>query len=457
MPMQLERQVNENAMQARTLIVGLGKTGLSCARFLAARGLPVAVVDSRDQPPGLEALRKELPGVALFTGGFDKAAFDAADRLIVSPGVSVRQPMIQAAVARGVELVGDIELFARYAAHPVVAITGSNGKSTVTAMLAAMASACGKRAAVGGNFGTPALDLLDRDVELYILELSSFQLETTSSLVPVAALVLNISADHLDRYDGIDDYASAKRRIYAHAERRIFNLDDAAVMAMDSGDRAAAYFTLGAPRADDQFGLREHAGGEWLAKGGERLMAVGELPLPGRHNQANALAALALGKAAGLPMAGMLDGLRRFRGLPHRTQYVAEIDGVRWYNDSKGTNPGATIAALNGFAEHEGRIVLIAGGQCKNADFTDLAVVARRACKAVVLFGQDAGRIAPVLDASRPPMRAADLREAVALAAEQARPGDIVLLSPACASFDMFSGFEDRGEQFVRIVLEYQE
>ncbi len=455
--MQSERQVNENALQARTLIVGLGKTGLSCVRFLSARGLPVAVVDSRDQPPGLEVLRAELPGVALFTGGFDKAAFDAADRLIVSPGVSVRQPMIQAAVARGVELIGDIELFARHARHPIVAITGSNGKSTVTAMLAAMASACGKRAGVGGNFGTPALDLLDQDVELYILELSSFQLETTDSLTPVAASVLNISADHMDRYTGIDDYALAKQRIYRHAGQRVFNRDDAAVMAMTVGDGQASYFTLGVPASDAQFGLREQAGAQWLAKGGDLLMAVGELPLPGLHNQANALAALALGWAAGLSMSGMLDGLRRFRGLPHRTQYVAEIDGVRWYNDSKGTNPGATIAALNGFADHEGRIVLIAGGQSKNADFTALAVVARRACKAVVLFGEDAERIASVLDASRATKRAGDLREAVALAAEQARPGDIVLLSPACASFDMFSGFEARGEQFVRIVLEYQE
>ncbi len=441
----------------RTLIVGLGKTGLSCARFLAARGLPVAVTDSREEPPALAELQRELPSVAVFTGGFDANAFEAADRLIVSPGVAVGHPLIQRALARGVEVIGDIELYARETTRPVIAITGSNGKSTVTAMLEAMARVSGRRVAVGGNFGTPALDLFAMDSDLDVLELSSFQLETTESLAPVSALVLNVSADHMDRYEGIDDYALAKARIYRHAAHAVFNRDDEAVMAMDEGGRPASYFTLGAPTDDATWGLREHAGAMWLARGETPLMAVAELPLPGRHNQANALAALALGAAAGLPLAGMLEGLRGFHGLPHRTQFVAEIDGVRWYNDSKGTNPGATIAALNGFAEQEGRILLIAGGQCKNADFTPLAVVARRACKALILFGEDAGQIERALDPAQRVARAADLREAVALAAEQAAPGDIVLLSPACASFDMFSGFEQRGEQFVRIVLEYRE
>ncbi len=450
----MEKPVND---APRTLIVGLGKTGLSCARFLARQGLPVAVTDSRDRPPALAGLQRELPSVAVFAGGFDAAAFDAADRLIVSPGVAVGHPLIQRALRRGVEVIGDIELYARASTRPVIAITGSNGKSTVTAMLAAMARACGRRVGVGGNFGTPALELLDEETDLDVLELSSFQLETTVSLAPVAAAVLNISADHMDRYEGIDDYALAKARIYRQAGHPVFNRDDAAVMAMRQGNHPASFFTLGTPADATTWGVREHAGAGWLARGAERLMPVSELPLPGRHNQANALAALALGAAAGLPLEGMLTGLRGFHGLPHRTQFVAEIDGVRWFNDSKGTNPGATIAALNGFADHQGRILLIAGGQCKNADFAPLAVVARRVCKALILFGEDAARIEQALDPDQRVERAADLREAIALAAERAAPGDIVLLSPACASFDMFSGFEQRGEQFVRIVLEYRE
>jgi UDP-N-acetylmuramoylalanine--D-glutamate ligase len=437
----------------KTLIVGLGKTGLSCARYLAARGIPAAVIDSRDQPPGLAALREELPDMALFLGGFEPEVFREADRLVVSPGVSLREPEIQEAQARGVEVLGDVELFAREADAPVVAITGSNGKSTVTTLVGEMAREAGLQVKVGGNLGEPALDLLGPETDLYVLELSSFQLETTSSLRPIAAAVLNVSADHMDRYRNVAEYAAAKERIYQGAVHRIFNRDDPLVMKMSHGEEGDLFFTLGKPPAGG-FGLKQSAGVEWLCHDDQKLLPTAELSLAGRHNLANALAALAFGAVLNLPEIAMLAALRRFPGLPHRTQFVAEQKGVRWYNDSKGTNVGACIAALEGLAAGESRTVLIAGGDCKGADFSPLAPVVARTARAVILIGRDAPELEQALAGAVPLLRAGDLREAVALAAEQAQAGDRVLLSPACASFDMFRNFEDRGERFMEAVRE---
>jgi len=455
-----------------TLIVGLGKTGLSCARFLAARGVPVAVTDSRPHPAGLDPLREDLPDVAVFVGGFDSAALAAAEQLVVSPGVSLREPAIAAAVERGIPVVGDIELFARYARAPVVAVTGTNGKSTVTALVGAMAQAAGRNVRVGGNIGTPALDLLEgvaAEVEremfggapgvtgatghgdapdLYVLELSSFQLETTYSLNAAAAVVLNVSADHMDRYHDLAEYAAAKQRIYHGDGVMVINADDPVVAAMAQPGRRVVRFGMGKPEAGG-FGLRSQNDASWLTQGDQALMPAHELRLVGQHNLANALAALALGSAVGIPNAAMVQALRRFSGLAHRMQWVAERDGVRWYNDSKGTNVGATLAALRGMA---GPAVLIAGGDGKGADFAPLRAAAADKARAVVLMGRDAGIIEAALAGAVAVVRAADMDDAVHKAGELAQRGDAVLLSPACASFDMYKNYEERGDAFMAAV-----
>lgn len=442
----------------KTLIVGLGKTGLSCARFLSSRGVPLAVTDSRNHPPALERLREELPDAALFLGGFNADAFVAAERLIVSPGVSLREPLIQQALAQGVSVLGDIELFCQVVNAPYVAITGSNGKSTVTSLLGEMAAAQNIRVKVGGNIGEPALDLLEEGVELYVLELSSFQLETTRSLKPKAATVLNLVPDHLDRYPDYHSYVEAKRKIYAKAGTAVFNRDDAGVMGMQDENNKSLFFTLGEPQKNE-FGLRAYQGESWLALGDQPLLPVSDLLIQGRHNQANALAALALGTALDFTMEGMLSTLKRYRGLPHRTQFVRERRGVRWYNDSKGTNPGACVAALQGLGSKgsDSRIVLIAGGEGKGADFTVLAPVVNETARCVILFGRDAHIIEQALDRAVPVLQTQDLSSAVTLAAEKALNGDSVLLSPACASFDMFRNYEQRGEMFIDLVRRLEE
>ncbi|MCB1759329.1 MAG: UDP-N-acetylmuramoyl-L-alanine--D-glutamate ligase [Gammaproteobacteria bacterium] len=453
------KQQRQSAVERRrkTLIVGLGATGLSCARYLSSRGVPLAVTDSRDHPPGLDRLLEDLPDTALFLGGFSAAAFAAAERLIVSPGVALAEPMIQAAIAAGVPVLGDVELFCQVAAAPYVAITGSNGKSTVTTLLGEMAAAQGINVAVGGNIGRPVLDLLDAQAELYVLELSSFQLETTESLQPVAATVLNLSPDHLDRYPGLAGYAQAKGKVYRAAQARVFNRDDAAVMAMCGQGGKEKFFGVGEPE-EGQYGLRRGAGEFYLARGEALLLPVSQLLIPGRHNQSNALAALALGEALELSLEGMLETLRRFRGLPHRTQFVRELRGVRWYNDSKGTNTGATIAALDGLAESAARnTLLLAGGEGKGADFSELAPAVARNVRCAILFGRDAGLIEQALAPHTRVLRAADLAQAVALADAEAESGERVLLSPACASFDMFRNYAHRGEMFMDLVMGLRE
>ncbi len=438
---------------AKTLVVGLGKTGLSCARYLRSQGILTAVTDSRANPPGLRQLREEMPEVGVFVGGFDPDVFDAAARLVVSPGVPVAEPLIQDAIARGVEVIGDVELLARAAQAPICAITGSNGKSTVTTLVGQMAAAAGQRVAVGGNLGEPALDLLDASVERYVLELSSFQLETTFGLCADVAVVLNVSADHMDRYPDLDAYAQTKARIYRDARVAVVNRDDPMVAAMPRDACLKIGFTLGEPTGSD-FGLRIHEGAVWICRGQEPIMSTSEVRIAGMHNLANALAALALIAGCGLPIGPACDVLRRFGGLPHRSELVAERDGVRWYDDSKGTNPGATVAALEGLVPpgSTGLAVLIAGGDGKGADFAPLRPAVKRAARAVVLIGRDAGLIARALDGEVPLVEAASMQDAVARAATIARPGDTVLLSPACASFDMFDSYEHRGRVFAEAV-----
>ena len=454
----MEKALNklmENTKQqfaGKTLIVGLGVTGMSVVRFLAARGESVAVTDTRDIPPGLDELKENYPDVARFLGGFDERAFVSADRLVVSPGVPLSEHCITQAIEKGIPVIGDVELFAQYVDAPVVAITGSNGKTTVTTLLGNMAVESGANVGVGGNIGTPVLDLLNKGHELYVLELSSFQLETIESLRPVASVVLNLSEDHMDRYQGLEDYARAKSRIYHNAETEVVNLDDEQVMKMANPLRQIG-FTTGRVASDEEFGTCDVEGQTWLCHGPEQLCPVDSLLISGKHNIANALAALALGKAAGLDTAKMISALQRFGGLPHRTQYVAEIGGVRFYNDSKATNVGACKAALYGLHKEDGsKAVVILGGDCKGADFSELGDVLAETCRGVVLIGRDADEIRHIVPAGIKSVSATDMPDAVSHAAELAMPGDMVLLSPACASFDMYKGYEHRGDVFMEAV-----
>lgn len=439
------------AKEGYTLIVGLGVTGMSCVRHLSARRQPVVVADSRTAPPQLEALRREFPRTECRFGAFDPALFEGADCIVLSPGVSPDEPAVMAAKNRGVEIIGDIEIFAREAKAPVAAISGSNGKSTVTSLVGEMARAARRTVAVGGNLGPPALELITAEPpDLFVLELSSFQLETTNSLQPAAATVLNVSPDHMDRHRNFERYAAVKRRIFRGAGVMVINRDDAVVAAMASPERACIGFSLRPPAGGD-FGLVETGGEVWIAHGDETLIAASELPLPGLHNVANCLAALAMGEGLGIPMEARLEALKGFRGLPHRCELVAERAGVRWYDDSKGTNVGATVAAIRGLGA-ERPLVLIAGGVGKGADFAPLREPVGRHVRHVVLLGRDADRIEAALADAVDCTRVDDLADAVRAAAKVARAGDAVLFSPACASFDMFENYAARGRAFAAAV-----
>ncbi len=433
---------------AYTLVVGLGMTGFSVVRHLHKLGEAMVVVDSRDIPPALTEFKESFSDIPLHTGKFDSKLFINAQRIVVSPGLALSDPALQQARDNGVEITGDIDLFAHEVDAPVVAITGSNGKSTVTTLLALMADKAGVKVAAGGNIGLPVLDVLKDSTELYVLELSSFQLETLIHLPMAAAVVLNVSPDHMDRYTDVNAYAMSKQAIYENAAQAVINRDDAFVRKMLNHYNNAVGFTLNQPSAGD-FGLCEKDGEQYLCAGNDLLLKTAELKIRGQHNYANALAALALGSSINLPMQAMLDTLKQFHGLEHRTQWVAEINGVNWFNDSKGTNVGATLAAIEGLP---GRHVLIAGGQGKGADFLPLRNIAEQRLRAVVLIGEDAELIAQAIDQVVPVKFASDMYEAVRLAADYAEQGDNVLLSPACASFDMFKGFAHRGEVFIKAV-----
>lgn len=433
------------------LVVGLGQTGLSVAQYLAAKGLNFKVADSRIDPPGKEALSTLGVQVQTEFGEFTSEFFAEADCLVVSPGIAISTPIIKAAAKRGAEVIGDIELFVREAKAPIIAITGSNGKSTVTTLVGLMAEAAGWTAYAGGNLGTPALDFLNQPVpDVYVMELSSFQLETTQSLKAKAATVLNVSEDHMDRYDSYADYAAAKQVVYQGCDVAVFNRDDALVMAMPyEGQRVT--FGLDAPQSPHDYGIKVLDHVSWLAKGDQLLMPTTQMKLPGLHNAANALASLALGEALGLPLDAMLKAIREFKGLSHRTQWVRELKGITYYDDSKGTNVGATLAALAGMPN---KTVLIAGGQGKGADFSPLGEVLERKARALILMGEDRLKIAAVAEGRCPYVFVTSMTEAVQQAAKLAQAGDNVLLSPACASFDMFKNYGHRGDMFVQAVLE---
>ena len=432
-----------------SVVVGLGKTGASCLRYLVRHGIPASATDSRRMPPVLAELGDLARTLDIRLGGFDLSLLDGASQLLMSPGVSLDEPIARAARARGIEVVGDIELFARAVRAPVVGITGTNGKSTVTRLVASMAIAAGRRVLAGGNLGFPALDLLDQPMpDLYVLELSSFQLETTFSLELDAAVVLNVTADHMDRYATLQDYARAKARIFARAAAVVLNADDVLVAAMHWAANASTV-TFSTQCSEADYALLRRGTRTFLCRRGEAVLDVGAMKITGLHNVANALAALAVGDAIGLPLDAMRCALEAFPGLPHRSAWVADIAGVRYIDDSKGTNVGATIAAVEGIP---GRLVIIAGGQGKSQDFAPLAAAFKDKVRHAVLIGADASAIRRAIEGVCSVESAITMADAVAAAARAAAPQDTVLLSPACASLDMFRDYAHRGDEFAAAV-----
>jgi UDP-N-acetylmuramoylalanine--D-glutamate ligase len=481
-----------------TLVLGLGASGLAMARWLAREGRAARVADTRSAPPQLDALRAALPDAEFHGGAFDDALLDGVSQLALSPGLSptlsAAAPLVKAAAARGIEVVGEIELFARALARlkaergyapQVLGVTGTNGKTTTTRLAGLLVERCGRRVAVAGNIAPPALDVLARCLDaddlpqVWVLELSSFQLATTTSLVCDAATVLNLTQDHLDWHGTLPAYAAAKERIFAPGTVRVLNRDDAPVAAMTGRKATVITFGADAPTRPDEYGLMHDGGMTWLAwaedlaapvrrrKASEapvavpeihlhRLMPADALRIRGRHNALNALAALALVRALGLPLAPLLHALRNYAGEPHRVELVATVDGVEFYDDSKGTNVGATVAALDGLGGEGRKLVVILGGDGKGQDFAPLRPAVARNARAVVLLGRDAPAIRRVLaEVSVPLIDAATLPDAVQAAAQQARSGDAVLLSPACASLDMFRDYRHRAEVFVEAVREH--
>jgi UDP-N-acetylmuramoylalanine--D-glutamate ligase len=436
-------------LSGRSLIVGLGATGLSVVRYLKSGGHELRVVDSRARPPGLAELSARFPEVDPACGSLDASRLHDVERVIVSPGLSHDHPLIVAARRRGLPIINDIELFAHAATAPVIAVTGSNGKSTVASLVATMLAAQGFTAPAGGNLGPPALDLLaTRDVDVFVLEISSFQMEAVESLRPFSAAVLNVSADHLDRHRSIAAYAALKEKLLAGAARAVVNWDDPLVRQMgrrhDRPIRFSALETL-----DHGYCLVGRDGRDYLARNAMPVLAADALTLAGAHNRLNALAALALVDTLGGDSRRAVDALRAYRGLSHRCELVARRRGVTYINDSKATNVGATIAALHGFA---GPLVLIAGGDGKGADFSPLAAIARDKIRTAILLGTDAGRLEHALEHSCPTLRVESMEDAVAEAAALAQPGDTVMLSPACSSLDMFADYKARGSAFVAAV-----
>jgi UDP-N-acetylmuramoylalanine--D-glutamate ligase len=445
------------------LVLGLGETGLSLARWLSAQDARVRVADSRANPPGLDVLQRYCPRAEIRCGAFDDTLLQGVERIAISPGVPVADPFVQRAIARGIPVEGDIELLAQRVnaeqiKPKVIAITGANGKTTVTSMVEHLCKAAGKDAVAAGNISPAVLDVVmqrgAKQPEVWVLELSSFQLETTFTLNVDAATVLNISEDHLDRYAGMDAYAAAKARIFQGGGVQLLNRDDARSMGMALPGRRVVTFGLDVPRNGGDWGITQDGADIWLMQGNERLIKASELQVTGLHNVANALAALALCRVIELPMSTLLAALRSFKGLPHRVERVAEIEGVTYYDDSKGTNVGATEAALKGLGR---KAVVILGGEGKGQDFSPLNPAVAQHARAAVLIGRDAPLIEAALQGCGVPLvRAADMHDAVRSASNLAQHGDAVLLSPACASFDMFRNYAHRAEVFIAAVRDLQ-
>ncbi|MHA3097525.1 UDP-N-acetylmuramoyl-L-alanine--D-glutamate ligase [Acinetobacter brisouii] len=435
------------------VVAGLGISGVSAVNFLVEQGYQVAVTDSRATPPGHDQIPSH---VQTSFGKLDVDLLLQAEEIILSPGLAPQLPEIQQAIAQGIPVVGDVQLLRRATDAPIVAITGSNAKSTVTTLVGLMAKDAGKKVAVGGNLGRPALDLLKDDPELLVLELSSFQLETTSHLNAEVAVVLNMSEDHLDRHGDMWGYHQAKHRIFQGVKKVVFNRDDNLTRPLVPDTTPMQSFGLNAPDIQQYGILKDLDGTIWLARGRERLLKSSDMYIQGTHNVANALACLALGEAIGLPMDSMLETLKQFKGLEHRCEYVATVQDVRYYNDSKGTNIGATLAAIDGLGAaieaQQGKVAVILGGQGKGQDFKALRDSLQKYVKVAVLIGEDAPIIEQAIAGTTKLLHADSLQQAVALCQQHTQAHDVVLLSPACASFDMFKGYADRGHQFVACV-----
>lgn len=442
---------SEPSRRFDTVVVGLGKTGFSCARYLSKQGINFAVVDSRAEPPMLQQMCRIYPNIPLYLGKFSASLFVDTNNLLVSPGVSLQEDAISHASHAGVSIYGDIELFCRNTSVPIIAITGSNGKSTVTKMVAEMLRRANFNIAVGGNFGTPVLDLLtEQAVDFYVLELSSFQLQTVSSLNAVAAVVLNIANDHMDRHHNLQEYINAKKQIYHGDGAMIINLDDAAVVNMIQDQRAHIGVTLTAPK-EDTYGVKEESGIRWIMKGDKKLIPLDSLSLNTEHNVFNAIAAMALAEAVDCPLSAMLSVLRSFEGLRHRCDKVLRHADIDWINDSKATNVAAACAAIKGYGNNK-NIVLIVGGDGKNADFSALQTVAENNLKAAIVLGKDGDKIGKILANIIQIYAVDNLDMAVKVASDIAEAGDVVLLSPACSSHDMFENYQRRGQAFVTAI-----
>ena len=435
------------------VVAGLGISGVAAVNFLHEHGYRVAVTDSRKTPPGHDQIPSD---VQTSFGQLDQELLLQAEEIVISPGLDPQLPEIQAAIAQGIAVVSEIQILRRFTDKPIMAITGSNAKSTVTTLIGLMAKDAGVKVAVGGNLGRPALDLTKDDPELYILELSSFQLETTSNLHAEVAVILNMSEDHLDRHGDMMGYHTAKHRIFQGVKKVVYNRDDSLTRPLVPDATPMQSFGLNAPDMNQYGILKENDGTMWLARGRERLLKSSEMYIQGTHNIANALACLALGEAIGLPLASMLETLKTFKGLEHRCEFVKEVQGVRYYNDSKGTNVGATLAAIDGLGAaiepQQGKVAIILGGQGKGQDFTALRDALSKYAKLAVLIGEDRAVIEQAIAGTTTLLHAASLQEAVELCQQHTQAHDVVLLSPACASFDMFKGYSERGHQFVECV-----
>ena len=444
-------KVNDTDLNYDAVIVGLGKTGLSCFRYLSNQGLNVAITDSREEPPELLELKAEFESASVYLGQINEQVLLASDQIILSPGVSLDDKSIKLSIENNIPVFGDIELFCQKAQAPIIAVSGSNGKSTVTTIVAEMTRLAGLKTYVGGNIGIPALDLLsDSTPDLYVLELSSFQLETTYSLNAHASVVLNVSPDHMDRYSSLKDYANTKKRIYSGQGLMVLNKDEEYIHSIIDSKRDTIYFSLGAPEGEN-FGLINHNNEVWLSQGNEKIINKNQLKIKGEHNISNALAAMALAGAVNVPTNIMADVLKNFTGLEHRCQLVREIDNVSWYNDSKATNVGACIASITGLCEL-GNIILIAGGDSKGADLSGLNPIVKKYIKRVFLFGMDANKLADVMGSDVDKEFVNNMNEAVKGASKIADPDDIVLLAPACSSLDMYKNYQQRGDAFISAI-----
>lgn len=437
--------------QFDTVIVGLGKTGLSCARYMAGENANFAIADNRSYPPMLDQITATLPHVPLYLGKFDRTLLANANNLIVSPGISLREDAIAHAIDSGTEAYGDIELFCRNISVPIMAITGTNGKSTVTTLVTEMLRAANTSVISGGNLSTPVLDMLAMPPpDLYVLELSSFQLETVKSLNAVSAVVLNIAPDHMDRHQNMNEYIDAKERIYNGTGTMVINADDPIVAKMRKAKRNCISITL-TESTTAHYSVGEYDNVPWIVKGQEKLIPIDDIKIKGKHNIANAIAAIALAESVNCPLKNILHVLRTFTGLAHRCEFVFEHANITWVNDSKGTNVAASCAAIENLSNGK-NIILLAGGNSKGTSFLPLKQLAQTNLKGAIVFGKDGAKIATALQYTIPVHHAETIEIAVETAADMAKSGDIILLSPACSSNDMFADYQERGTAFVEAI-----